>query len=257
MNREKAILLFSFLLISSFGSSQSTDSTKHRTNFSGVISATNNGFSLVPTFSLGKPAVVTTFNVSGKGRLSFEPEFRYSMEFKPWSLIFIWRYKLIRKEKFQLALGTHLPALNFVNGKTMLNGVEQDVIRVRRFFPVVEVIPNYKISDHFSLSAYYLFSIGLEKEVTRNNHFISLRPSFTNISLSKQYYMNLHLQFYYLKLDEPDGFYTAGGLTLARRNFPFSISTLMNKAIDSNINAKQFDWNVSLNYAFGKSYVAE
>lgn len=255
MNIEKIILLFCFVLMTSFGFCQSTDSTKHTLNFSGIVSATNNGFSLVPTFSLGEPAIVTIFNVSGRGRLSFEPEFRYSMEFKPWSLVFIWRYKLVRKEKFQFTLGTHLPALNFISGPVVKNGVAQEAIQARRFFPVVEVIPNYVINKHFSLSLFYLYSIGMEKDVTRNNHFLSLRPSFNQIPLSKQYYLNLNLQFYYLKLDEPDGFYTAGGLTLARRDFPFSISTLMNKAIDSDVNAKNFDWNVSLNYAFGKSYV--
>jgi hypothetical protein len=255
MNTTKAILLFVFVLSAGFGFSQSADSTKQTLNFSGTISATNNGFSLIPTFSLGEPAVVTIFNLSSRGRLSFEPEFRYSMDFKPWSLVFIWRYKLIRQEKFQLALGTHLPALNFVSGKAKLGEVEQEVIRARRFFPVVEAIPTYRINDRFNVGLYYLFSIGLEDELTKDNHFLTLRSNYNNIPLSKQYYLNLNLQFYYLKLDEPDGFYAAGALVLARRGFPFSISTLMNKEIRSTIKAKQFDWNVSLNYTFGRNYV--
>ena len=70
------LLVFSILLLckSSFG--QTTDSTKSTLNFSGTINANNNGFSLVPTFSLGKPAVQTGFNISGnKGfvNIRFEP----------------------------------------------------------------------------------------------------------------------------------------------------------------------------------------
>lgn len=250
-----ALLLLAFLSLANVSFSQQADSTKKALHFRGSVSVTNNGFSLVPTFSLGKPAVVTVFNVSGKGRLSFEPEFRYSMEFRPWSLIFIWRYKLVRKEKFQLALGTHLPALNFISGPVTKNGVVQDAIQARRFFPVIEVIPNYAVSKNISLGAYYLYSTGLEKEVPKQNHFISLRPSFNHVPLPKRYYLRFSPQFYYLKLDEPDGFYVAGALTLARQGFPFSISGMMNKAIDSDIKAKDFDWNVSLNYSFGKNYV--
>ena len=252
-----AAFLSAFLHLSFSAFSQEKDSTKHLLNFRGSVSVTNNGFSLVPTFSLGEPAVATFFNISGKGRLSFEPEFRYSMKFKPWSLVFIWRYKLVRKEKFQLTLGTHLPALNFVSGKVALGGVEQDVIRVRRFFPVVEMIPAYKISENFNLGIFYLFSIGLEKELTKRNHFVSLQPNFNHIPLPKRYYLRFNPQFYYLKLDESSGFYVAGAMTLARQDFPFSISAMMNKAIDSDISAKDFDWNVSLNYAFGKKYVKQ
>ncbi|MBK7939465.1 MAG: hypothetical protein IPJ82_21340 [Lewinellaceae bacterium] len=252
---KKGLLFFTFLHLAQFCFSQEADSTKRVINFKGAVSITNNGFSLVPTFSLGKPAVVTIFSISGKGRLSFEPEIRYSMEFKPWSMVFIWRYKLVRKEKFQLALGTHLPALNFITGPVIKNGVQQDAIQARRFFPVMELIPNYVINKNINLGIYYLYSIGLEKELTKDNHFVSLRVGFNDIPFIKRCYLRFNPKFYYLKLDERDGFYVAGSLTLAHRDCPFSLSTLMNKAIDSNILAKDFDWNVSLNYTFGRDYV--
>lgn len=56
-------------------------------------------------------------------------------------------------------------------------------------------------------------------------------------------------------MDKQDGFYVAATLALARRNFPLSISTMMNKAIDPDIPATDFDWNISLNYTFGGKYV--
>lgn len=251
-----ALLFLTLTAFSPRGFSQKTDSIKQEIQFKGTLSATNNGFSLIPTFSLGKPAVVTTFFVgSNKRRFSFEPEFRYSMEFKPWSFIFIWRYALVRKEHFQLKLGTHLPALNFVSGPVIKNGVEQEAIQARRFFPVFEVIPNWVIRKNFHLGMYLQYGHGFEKELTQHAYFFSLRPGFNYIPLTKHYYLRFNPQFYYLKLDAHDGIYTAASLTLARRNFPFSISTLMNKRIDSTIAGKGFDWNVSLTYSFANSYV--
>ncbi len=111
---QKAVLFFTLLHFAFSVFSQEKDSTKHALNFRGSVSVTNNGFSLVPTFSLGEPAVATFLNING--------------------------------------------------------------------------------------------------------------------------------------------IYVAGALTLARQNFPFSISGMMNKAIDSDIPAKDFDWNVSLNYTFGRNY---
>ncbi len=253
---EKAGLLFFLLLLANFSFCQINDSTKQILNFKGSVSATNNGFSLVPTFSLGKPALMTGFSFSGKGRLSFEPQFWYSLKnFKPWSFIFIWRYKAVRKEKFQFTLGTHLPAINFKSGTVIENGVEKDIVKARRFYPAVELIPVYQLKKDISLSLYFLFGTGIEPEVSSKNFFLSLRPDFNRIPLSKQFYLRLNPQFYYLRIDDTGGFYTAASLTLARQEFPFSVSTMINKAIKSDIATKDFDWNVSLNYAFGKNYV--
>ena len=253
-----ALPLLAFLPLANVSFSQQADSTKQILNFKGSVSATNNGFSLVPTFTLGKPAFVTMFNMSGKGRLSFEPEFRYSLEdFKPWSFIFIWRYKLVRQEKFQFSLGTHLPALNFITPRVVIDSVEQDIIKARRFFPVIEAIPNYRLSKNFTLSMYCQYGRGMEKEVANNIYFISLRPDFNNIPLSKQFFLRFNTQFYYLKIAKRDGFYVAGGLTLAKRGFPLSVSTFMNKVLQTDIAGKDFDWNVSLVYSFDKKYVQQ
>lgn len=253
-----AAFLLTFLHFSPVVFSQGKDSTKHTLNFRGSVSVTNNGFSLVPTFTLGKPALVTILNVSGKKRLSFEPEFRYSLEdFKPWSFIFIWRYKLVRKEKFQFSVGTHLPALNFKTTPVVKNGVEEDVIQARRFFPVIEAIPNYRVSENFTLSMYCQYGRGMEKEVANDIYFISIRPDFSNIRLSKQFYLRLNTQFYYLKIAKNDGIYVAGGLTLAKRGFPLSVSTFMNQVLQTDIAGKNFDWNVSLVYSFDQKYIRQ
>jgi post-segregation antitoxin (ccd killing protein) len=63
-------------------------------------------------------------------------------------------------------------------------------------------------------------------------------------------------QIYYLKMDESDGFYFTSSLTLARRNFPITVSALINKTIQTEISAsKDFVWNASLIYSFNNRYV--
>ena len=51
-------------------------------SFTGTIAATNNGISLVPTFSLGDPAALLELKMT-KGRFSFEPDMRFALDTKP------------------------------------------------------------------------------------------------------------------------------------------------------------------------------
>lgn len=92
---------------------QSAAGTEKLYHFDGSVSITNNGFSFIPSFSLGKPATVADLSIGGE-RFSFDPQFRFDLAgLKPWSFIFIWRYKLIQTEKFQMKVGAHLPAIAF------------------------------------------------------------------------------------------------------------------------------------------------
>ena len=250
---KKTIILSIFLLLTVLAFSQQSDTAKGILHFNGAISITNNGFSLIPAFSLGKPAVIATIYAGGQ-RLSFEPEFRYSLEGKPWSFIFIWRYKLIKKDKFQFSLGTHFPALNFISDSVTRNGVEQEAIRARRFFPVIELIPTWIVGKGFNIGMLYQYGRALEKELAKNTHFALLRTNFTNISLSKNIFVRFTPQLYYLKMDVNDGFYFASALTVSKRNFPVSVSSLVNKAIQTDIAGRNFDWNVSLVYSFNTMY---
>jgi len=68
--------------------------------------------------------------------------------------------------------------------------------------------------------------------------------------------MRFNPQIYYLKMDENDGFYFNSTLTLAKRNFPLSVSTLINNTIQTEIPVgENFIWNVSLIYTFNKKYI--
>ncbi|MBF9252938.1 hypothetical protein I2I11_06520 [Pontibacter sp. 172403-2] len=250
---QSTLLLFVLLFPAQLAFSQEADSTRFINHFAGAVSVTNKGISTIPSFTLGKPAVIFDMSV-GTRKLSFEPQFRFALEGKPWSFLFWWRYKLLSTDKFQVNLGAH-PALNFRTEQVLLNGTSKEVIVARRYL-AGELAPTYLLTKDISLGLYYLYSRGIEKDVVRNTHFLSLRSSFANIRLSEQYFMRFTPQVYYLKADMQHGFYVNPTLVLAKRNFPFSVSSTFNKTIKTSIPASRNAlWNVSLIYSFNKEYI--
>jgi hypothetical protein len=221
--------------------------------FEADLSVTNNGFSIVPAFTLGKPAAFLDMRMKYK-RLSFEPQFRYALEGRPWSFIFIYRYKAIIKPKFQLTFGGHLPGLNFITLPVTINGVEDNLSVMRRFL-AAEIIPTYDITDKISVGLYYLRGHAFQKQGPQNTNFLSLQGDFNKIKLVGKTYFSFKPQVFYLKVDDDDGFYANATTTFGVRDFPLTISSIINKAIESEIPAKDFDWNVSLIYSFNQSFV--
>ena len=57
---------------------------------SGSFSVTNNGISLIPSFSLGDPAAIFLGKFARK-RFSVEPDIRFSLQGRPWTLLFWFR----------------------------------------------------------------------------------------------------------------------------------------------------------------------
>ena len=252
-NLIKKALFFSALIdLTHLSFSQNSDSTKFVSHFSGAVSVTNNGISLLPNFSLDKPAVI--FDMSMGRRLSFEPQFRFSFEGKPWTFLFWWRYKLLKTERFRINVGAH-PAIIFRPATSFINGISEEVLVSKRYL-AGEISPNYLLTKNISVGMYYLYSHGFDAGTTKNVHFLTINSKLSNIKLFDQFYVNFHPQIYYLRMDEDDGYYVTSTLILFRKNFPVSISSIMNKIIQTDIPAsKDFVWNVSLIYSFNNEYV--
>jgi hypothetical protein len=246
----KTLLIVALSMCALSTSAQEPGDEKPVYHFNGNVSVTNNGFSFIPLFSLGKPAAVVNLSVGGD-RFSFDPQFRFDLEgLKPWSFIFIWRYILIQKEKFQMNVGMHLPAYSFrdfssqVDGETQLRLVPYRVM-------AAELMPTYTISKHIGIGAYYIHGFALEKfDDTKHIDFLSLRAHFSQLHLSKQFYLNWNPEVYYLNLYGVNGFFTAQSISLGHQKIPVSLSTTMNIKLKSEFEAKAFDWNLSLVYTF-------
>lgn len=224
----KTVILVFFLNSYSFTYAQTIENPKNDYHFSGNVSVTNNGISFIPTFSLGKPAAIFNISLGGK-KLSFEPEFRASLEGKPWSLILWWRYKLLNNDKVKFTVGAH-PALSFKNVVTDVTGVQTTIIVAQRYL-AGELSSNYFLSKDISIGSYYLYSRGIETNATQNTNFLTLNSCFSNINLSKELSMRFSPQVYYLKMDSKDGLFFSASLTLSKKNSPISISALINKII--------------------------
>lgn len=223
--------------------------------FRADLSVTNNGFSIIPAFTLGDPAAFLDLKMGNK-RLSFEPQFRYALEGRPWSFVFIYRYKAIIKPKFQLTFGGHLPGINYITKTVDVNGIQEPLSVARRFL-ALEIIPTYKFSDHVSMGMYYLRGHGFQKHGPQNSDFLSLQGNFTKIKLAGKTYFSFNPQVFYLKVDATDGFYVNATTTVGVRGFPITISSIVNKAIESDIPAKSFDWNISLIYTLDKQFTSK
>jgi hypothetical protein len=247
LKRTDLILTFFYLVKSSFA--QNIDSTKFINHFSGAVTITNNGISLIPSFSLGKPAIIFDLSM-GKGDLSFEPQFRVAFEGKPWAFIFWWRYKIVEREKFRFHIGAH-PALMFLTTTFGENGKTEELLEARRFV-AAEISPNIILSKRISFKPYYLFGHGFDRGLN-NTHYVAMRGSISNIGITEHLYFGFTPQVYYLKMDESDGFYFATNFSLTHNQIPLSLEAMINKKIESEIASKDFIWNVSLIYSFGNN----
>lgn len=248
-------IAFLFLVLMGYSRAilaQNNDQPQQPMRFSGAITLTNKGISTIPSFTLGKPAVIFDFSI-GRGKFSFEPQLRFALEGKPWSFLFWGRYKLLTTDKFLINVGGH-PALSFRNKTFVVDGVSTETMVVKRYL-AGDLAPTYNLSRKISLGAYYLYSYGVENDIIKHTHFIAARTNFTNIQLSEQYFLKFNPQFYFLKTDRQDGFYYSATLALSKRNCPVSVSSLVNKTIRSNVlGSKDLIWNVSLIYSFSKRY---
>src|SRR5215218_3525482 len=248
----RLLLVIPFFFLVQFCFSQKTDSTKKLNHFGAAVSITNYGIAFVPAFSLGKPAVI--FDMSAGRRLSFDPQFRFAWDGKPWNFLFSWRYKLLSNTKFRLILGAH-PSLTFRTVPISTDSVSTSMAIVRRNL-TTDLACNYLVAKNISLGVYYLYSYAVDNIAIRNTHLISVNSNFSNIKLSDHYFLRFAPQAYYLKQVHYDGFYVASTLSLARNGFPLALSSILNKAIRTDIPGSQdFAWNLIITYAFNKFYV--
>lgn len=225
---------------------QNAASAERTVDVSAAATVTNKGISLIPSFTLGRPAAIFDLSVRA-GDLSFEPQFRFGLDGKPWSFLLWGRYRAVTGDRFRLVVGGH-PSYSFRTIPVATGGVTDEVIQVRRYV-AGEVAPSYRVADDVSIGAYYLYSHGLDPSAAAHTHFVAARASVPNLARTGRYAVNLAPQLYYLRTDGQEGIYLGSGATLARQGLPVSISTTVNLPLRSGVAGGQdFIWNVSLSY---------
>ena len=127
---------------------QQTENAERRTHVAGAVTITTKGISLIPAFSLGKPAGIVDVAIAA-GALSFEPQFRLGLNGKPWSFIFWGRYRPLTSGKFRLGVGAH-PSVLFRTIIDSTGGVPRETIVVVRYL-AGEVNPGYSLANSLSV----------------------------------------------------------------------------------------------------------
>lgn len=219
-------------------------------HFSGIITATNNGISVIPSFSLGKPALMFELSVGGE-KLSFDPQMRFSMQGKPWSFVFWWRYHLYESEKFRMRIGAH-PAFLFADISYQKEGRSIESVEARRYL-AGEIAPTFQVSKKVAIKPYLLAGHGFDEGV-HNSLYLTMITSFSDIGVTDHIRFAVVPQVFFLKMDHDHGYYFASSFNLSHNKLPLSLSSMFNYKIDSQIASKDFIWNVSLVYTFDKNF---
>jgi hypothetical protein len=246
-------LLFSLTFMVLSGVSQTPDSTQTTSTFSGTVGITNNGFSIIPTFSLNHPAAIMNFSWRKK-RVSFEPDIRLVPDASKGGLIFWVRYRLIEQKKFSLRVGAH-PAFTLIRSSVTDNGNTKEITEMLRFL-AFEVVPSYQITPHVGVSAMYLQGNALQKHGPQLTRVLFLNTAFTDISLSKNLYLNIFPTVFFLNTDGYKGSYFTATVAVGHKKSPLSLQSTINQTFSSNVPGNQnFMWNIALNYHFKRKVI--
>jgi hypothetical protein len=249
----KLILPFLFVSLSHTVSAQQYDSTINKTNiFTAAATIQSKGISTIPNLTLGKPAAI--FNLKLGRKLTFEPEFRFALEGKPWAIVFWWRYNPSISNKFSLNLSAN-HSFSFKTITVETSETSQELIRTTRYLAGA-ITPNYQFNKYIGVGMYLFYARGLEEYITRNTYMVSFRPGISNIPITKNVVARVVPEIYFLIMDDHEGLFFNARFLMSKKNCPLSVSALINKPLKSNIPSDyDFLWNVGLSYTFNKKYV--
>lgn len=222
-------------------------------NFTAAVTIQSKGISTIPNLTLGKPAIV--FDLKLGRKLTFEPQFRFALDGKPWAMVFWWRYYETISNKFKVTYHTNYSLSYKSITSYTSSGTSQDLIRTTRYL-VGAIEPNYRINNHIGVGMYLFYNRGLESFITRNTYMFSFRPTFSNIPITKNVVVVIAPEIYSLIMDKNNGVFFNSRFLISRKNFPLAISGLINKPLKSTIPSEyDFLWNVGLSYTFNKKFI--
>jgi hypothetical protein len=234
-------LVFFFSFAVSF-STDVSDSTKTKLEANANISLNSNGIATIPAFSLDKPAVIASVELS-KGRFSYDPMLGYGMERKPWFIDNWFNFTIIEKPSFELNAGINISMYFFENKLP-----DEEILQGQRYFALATTAI-YKFSDKTSLTFSYWNDRGQDKG-TIKGHFLTLIGKRSDINIGKYILLGGSMQGFYINYDgNNDGLFISPMITSSLRNTPFSVFWQATQALSSNIRPfPLFKWNIGVSY---------
>jgi hypothetical protein len=218
----------------------------------GSFSATNNGFSFIPAFTLGRPAGIFYLSLERNG-FSFNTDVRYALEGRPWSISFISRKRVYRAGRAEVSVGLYYPGLSFTEAR---DADDPGSVRVQVEQSVSpEVNLSLRATPILSVGTNYMYYRGIGAGSLRNGHYVAAWTNLGGVDLGRRLRLSASGQLFYLDLDGTGGYYGAANVVLSKQEFPVSLSSMMSKTLDSQIPSQDFNWNVSVTYRFSASFV--
>src|SRR5512133_877762 len=216
----KVLILLLLTAFTQMLSAQKKDSTISKiNNFTAVVTLQSKGISTIPNLTLGKPAAIFDMKVGRK--LTFEPQFRFALEGKPWAMVFWWRYYASFSDKFRMTVSANY-SLAFKALADSSSETSYEIIRTTRYLTGT-LAPNFQVNKYIGIGAFLFYSRGIEKYITQNTYMVSFRPGISNIPITKKIVARVGPELYYLKMDDKDGLHVHDTLLISRKNFPFSV----------------------------------
>jgi hypothetical protein len=135
------------------------------------------------------------------------------------------------------------------------NGLTNDLKAASRWL-TGDLSQNFMVTRHYGLGMYYMYSHTLENASVKDLHYLAFRHTFSNINLPEQFHIRFAPQIYYLRLGNKDGFYFSETLTLAKRSFPLTVSSIITHPVKTNIQINNhLLWNINLTYSFYNEFI--
>ena len=241
---KKVIFLIILFSPACIYSQDPADSTKTPFTVGGEISFNSNGMAPVPAFSLGKPAISAGMGVN-KGHFSYDPQFAYSLHFKPWVMDNWFHYRLVDRQKFMIRTGADV-SLFF----TEENFPDLKLIHAQRYL-ALEIMGAFKFRGKGEAGLMYWRDLGLDQGSLKG-HFINLYVDRPDIGLGKIFETDLYVQLFYLDYTaENDGLFFAGKISPSLKGCPVHVFFQWVQALWSNIDPfPGFRWNAGVAYKF-------
>jgi hypothetical protein len=236
-------LLFIFIFKLGY-SKEKTDSTAAKLKFNGNISLNSNGMAPIPSFSLGKPALIAAFTLQKK-RFSFDPQIAYGLNMKPWIIDNWLHYRLINKPKFELRTG-----IDFAMFFSDYDAGDYTIWQGQQYI-TFEIAGIIKFSPKSSLTLMYWSDNSQDPGSIKGNYY-NMVYDRADIPIGESILFSGSLQLFYVGYEgNNDGLFISPRIAASVRNVPLSLFFQATQVLTSNIEPDPgFRWNAGLAYIF-------
>lgn len=236
-------LLFLFIFKLSY-SKEKADSANAKLKINGNVSLNSNGMAPIPSFSLGKPALITAITLQKK-RFSYDGQIAFGFNMKPWIIDNWVHYRLIYKPKFELRTG-----VDFAIFFSEYNAGDYKILQGQQYI-TFEIAGIYRFSPASSLSLMYWSDNGQDPG-TISGSFYNMVYDRSDIEIGRTILLSFSLQIFYVGYDgSNDGLFISPRIATSVRNIPLSLFFQATQAITTNIEPNPgFRWNAGLAYLF-------